>query len=185
MATRWFGPFFSAGSRRGSSSTELALMTSIVIISCACAGYLFIPGFASGVLGMGHDVQTMLSTGQIGGAEAGGSSPGSGSAPGGGPYSEPGPDVDDGSAGGDTGGDSGGDGGSPDDGAPEEGGDGGDDGAASGDSGPEEPPPAEDGGDDEEDTVTCPYVYDEASGRWRDPETGQCVSGAAASSAGC
>ena len=54
-------------SRRGSTATELSLMTAVLVIAVVCAGYLFIPGFAEGVLGLGEDVKTMLSTGAAGG----------------------------------------------------------------------------------------------------------------------
>lgn len=159
------------GSRRGTTSSELVLMLSVILVAVVGAATVLAPIFAEGVMDLSLDVKAMLSGDGLGNGQGGGGDPGGGGDDGGGsapefPDPNPGPFSSDDSGGDDSGGDSG------------EGGDsGGDSGDETGDDG-EDPP-------DEEEEVTCPYVYDEASDRWRDPETGQYVSSAAAADAGC
>jgi len=157
----------------GSTSTEQMLIYSVLMIALLGASDGLIKGISSGLIALASDVFTVL-VGEpgddgIGGGGSGGGGPmGGGDFPGGGgsPWGGGGGDAPPGDdpGGGDPSGDDG------DDGA----GGGEDDGGGSGS-----------GEADDEADLECPYVYDEASNRWRDPETGQYVSGEDAAAAGC
>jgi hypothetical protein len=144
------------------------LLLSVIVVGVVAAATPFIDIFSDGVKALSDDVYALL-TGDDTGPRAGSSNAG------GIPWVPP-------PSGGSGGGGSGGstdDGGSTDEGSGDTGGstDTGDTGSDDSGTTEEEPPP--------EDETTCPYVYDEASERWRDPETGQYVSSAEATAAGC
>lgn len=151
---------------RGSTTSEQVLLLSVVLVALLGVAPVFVRLLEEGILGLSLDVVEML-TGRrsppdspAGGGPDAPPSGGDGPPRGDIPQHPHHPGEDSGSSQ---------EGGDPEENAP----------PPASDEGAEDPPPPE-----EEDS-TCPYVYDESSERWRDPETGQYVSSAEASQAGC
>ncbi len=163
--------FSLRGGAPGSTTSEYLVMVAVIVVAITAAAQVFVDGFTIGVAGLSVDISKLLSLEDGRGPDRGGQ--GGGQDTGGGPLP---PD------------------GVPDDGAPPSLPDG-----ATSDLPPPAPPPppppddasgdSSEGGDqadeDEPSDESCPYVFDEASDRWRDPETGQYVSFDAAAAAGC
>lgn len=140
----------------------------MIVVAILAGASLFLDAFKLGVLDLGKDVQAILSgDATFGDAYSNGHNGGGDGVADDGPWGMPGGAP---STGGSDDGSSSDDGGEP----PEDGG--------ADDSGSDD---GSDGEDEDEDEQSCPYVYDEASGRWRDPETGQYVSYSDAAAAGC
>ena len=165
---------------RGSSTAEYSLVLSIIAVAVTAVAGGFIGPYREGVAEVGEDVRAMLAGEKLpdGAGGAGGGGGGAGGIPTGG---LPGPPVD-GSPGDNstTGSDPSGSGDGSGDGGGGSSGDAGTDGGSSGSG-----EGSSESGEEEEQPSTCPYTYDEASERWRDPETGQYVPGSTAAEAGC
>ncbi len=54
--------------RRGQSTIEWMLIVSVLAIGLAVAAYAFIPGFQSGVKGLGIDIDTLFAAGETNGS---------------------------------------------------------------------------------------------------------------------
>lgn len=160
-------------SANGTTTSEYLLIISTLVVALVAGATVFLKSFTDGVAGLAEDIRELLSLqDSSGGAGSSGGDDGSGGFQE--DWSEPGdlPPLE-----------------GPDDGS-------GWDGPATGDGGAEdsggEDAPSDDGEDQagqtddgENDDQACPFVYDDVSGRWRDPETGQYVSFDDASGAGC
>ncbi len=167
-------PLVTSRSRAtGSTTSEYLLMVAVIVVAVALVAHALVRGFAVGVGDLSRDIREILSLDDGRGMDRGGGGVGADAPP---------------------------EGGSLPDGAMD------DDGPAPqlpGDATAEQPPPApppappdeqgddagngdqDDSADEDESDDACPYVFDEASDRWRDPETGQYVSFDAAAEAGC
>lgn len=162
--------------QRGNTTVEQALLLSVLVVAVVGMAQQLVPLFQAGVSDLSLDVAEVLSGRNVPSAPGGGMPPdyaGGGDGYGGG----------EGGAGGNNGGGTDSGGGSSEDGSDEGGSS--EDGNGSEGAGEEQGDGTDSEEPSEEEEAPCPYVYDETSERWRDPETGQYVSSTAAAQAGC
>ncbi|MFM7203897.1 MAG: hypothetical protein ACKO6N_24200 [Myxococcota bacterium] len=166
--------------QRGTTTVEQALLLSVLVVAVVGMAQQLVPLFQAGVSDLSLDVAEVLSGRNVPGSPGGGMPSdyaGGGDGYGGG----------EGGAGSNNGGGTGGSGsdesGTSEDGSSSDGSS--SDGTGEDQAGGTDSAPAEEEPSEEEEEAPCPYVYDETSERWRDPETGQYVSSTAAAQAGC